>query len=839
MNDVDKTKAQLIQELAALRQRITSLEEAETERGQRVLTDALRDTTTALNSTLELDEVLDRILVSMEHVVQHDAANIMLSTGDQAKMVRTRGYIERGLEQWVAEQTFPVDDVESMRQMRDTGKPQCVPDTHNHEGWVIYPETNWIRSSIGVPIMTQGKTIGFIYIDSVKPNHFTPFHAGRLLIFADQAAVAIHNAQLFTTENRRRHIAENLRQAAATLNTSLELDDVLDIILQQLHEIADHDTVTIQQLDGDNLAITACQGFDKPQKVLGLQFPLQPKFPNTRVVSEKKPLAVADVAQDYPHFHDEASTFESGHIRSWLGVPLLVKERLIGIISLDRSEMRAYTDEDIEIVTAFANQAAIAIENARLYEQSQQEIAERKQAEDALRDMAVKLEYQAKHDHLTDLPNRLYFEEALQTALSQANESKRLVGLLYIDLDRFKRINDTLGHDTGDALLQQVARRLENQIRSSDTLARMGGDEFAMILGSLETPQDAAHIARRLITALEEAIIVENHELFVTASIGISLYPRDGDTSEELLRKADTALYRSKDKGRHTFQIYTIDMDETAHENLMLENQLRGAIERGELRPYYQPLVEIATGRIMGVEALLRWNHPELGMVSPGRFIPIAEESGLIVPIGSWVLQEACRQGQVWQQAGHALSISVNVSAIQFQKDDFTEIVANAIRKSGLPANYLQLELTESLLFHDTAKAESKLISLKSLGLGVGIAIDDFGTGQSSLSHLQRPQVDILKIDQSFVRDIGGTSQKASHDETIVKTITALAHELGMNVVAEGVETRKQLTFLHNSGCDIIQGYLFSPAIPADELNALLEKGDRAFDTGLESQQSK
>jgi diguanylate cyclase (GGDEF)-like protein len=834
MNDMDKTKEQLMQELAAMRQRITRLGEAETEHKR--AEKALRDTTTALNSTLELDEVLDRILVSMEQVVQHDAANIMLCTGDQAKMVRTRGYIERGLEQWVAEQSFPVDDVESMRQMRDTRKPQCVPDTHNHEGWIIYPETRWIRSSIGVPIMTQGETIGFIYVDSIDPNYFTPSHADRLLIFADQAAVAIHNAQLFTAENRRRHIAENLRQAAATLNTSLELDEVLNIILRQLHEIADHDTVTIQQLDGEKLTITACQGFEKPQKVLGLQFPLQPKFPNARVIAEKKPLIVADVAQDYPHFHDEASTFESGHILSWLGVPLLVRERIIGIISLDRSEMRAYTDEDVEIVTAFANQAAIAIENARLYEQAQQEIAERKQAEDALRDMAEKLEYQAKHDHLTDLPNRLYFEEALQTALSQSNESKRLVGLLYIDLDRFKRINDTLGHGTGDALLQQVARRLENQIRSSDTLARMGGDEFAMILGSLEVPQDAAQIARRLIAALEEAITVEGHELFVTASIGISLYPRDGDTSEELLRKADTALYRSKDKGRDTFQIYTIDMDETAHENLILENQLRGAIERGELKPYYQPLVEIATGRIMGVEALLRWNHPELGMVSPGRFIPIAEESGLIVPIGAWVLQEACRQGQVWQQDGHALSISVNVSAIQFQKDDFTEIVANVIRKSGLPANCLQLELTESLLFHDTAKAESKLISLKALGLGVGIAIDDFGTGQSSLSHLQRPQVDILKIDQSFVRDIGGTSQKASHDETIVKTIIALAHDLGMNVVAEGVETRKQLTFLHNSGCDIIQGFLFSPAIPADELNALLEKGDRAFDTGLESQ---
>jgi EAL domain-containing protein (putative c-di-GMP-specific phosphodiesterase class I) len=277
-------------------------------------------------------------------------------------------------------------------------------------------------------------------------------------------------------------------------------------------------------------------------------------------------------------------------------------------------------------------------------------------------------------------------------------------------------------------------------------------------------------------------------------------------------------------------------MDETAHETLLLENHLRGAIGRGELTPYYQPLVEIATGEIMGVEALLRWNHPELGMVSPGRFIPIAEESGLIVPIGTWVLQEACRQGQVWQQAGHALSISVNVSAIQFQKDSFVETVAHAIKKSGLQANYLQLELTESLLFQDATKTEAKLVSLKALGLGVGIAIDDFGTGQSSLSHLQRPQVDILKIDQSFVRDIGGTSQKASHDETIVKTITALAHELGMSVVAEGVETRKQLTFLRHTGCDVIQGFLFSPAIPADELNALLKKGDKAFDTDLESQ---
>jgi diguanylate cyclase (GGDEF)-like protein/PAS domain S-box-containing protein len=699
-----------------------------------------------------------------------------------------------------------------------TGEPVLLEDIRTAPEYLNFAGTEAIVSEVCVPLFTGDQVAGVINIEST--GKLTEADLNLMVALSQHVSAALERATLYTEVKSRAAHLELITQVGQKTTAILELDELLQQAANLIHDTFGYYQTTIFLVEENEIVLSAAT-MESAHPLIGqLRLPVGKGSISGWVAQTGEPLIVPDVSQEPLYYLADFAT----KTRSEMAVPIHLKERILGVLNVEEDGLNAFSETDRFTLQTVAGQLAVTIENARLYEQAQQEIAERKHAEEALSQLAAKLDYQAKHDHLTGLPNRLYFERTLKQTIEAAKETGLMVGLLYVDLDRFKRINDTLGHDTGDALLQQVARRLENQIRSTDMLARMGGDEFAVILGNLEVPQDAGGVARRLLGALEEAITVEGHELFVTASIGISLYPRDGESAEVLLQKADTALYRSKDLGRDTYQIYTGDMDDTAHERLLLENQLRGALDRDELKLYYQPLVDINNGKIVGVEGLLRWSHPELGMVSPGRFIPIAEESGLIIPIGTWVIQEACCQGQRWQQSDHHLTVAVNISAVQFQKADFIPIVSQALQESGLQANHLYLELTESLLFHDPAMVKDKLTTLKSLGLGVGIAIDDFGTGHASLSHLQRPQVDILKIDQSFVRDIGSVSQKAAHDEAIVKSIITLAHDLGMTVVAEGVETRKQLTFLHQAGCDIIQGFLFSPAVPVDELEEFLSR---------------
>ena len=416
------------------------------------------------------------------------------------------------------------------------------------------------------------------------------------------------------------------------------------------------------------------------------------------------------------------------------------------------------------------------------------------------------------YDNLTKLPNRELLLDRLTQAIAQATRQQTLVGLLLLDLDRFKMVNDTLGHAFGDKLLRDVADRVGTCLRDSDTLARLGGEEFIDILTGITGAQDAAKVANKILECLSRPMVIEGHEVFVTASIGISLFPNDGVDKNALITNADVAMYRAKEEGRNHFQFYTYGMNASTVERLTLENDLRRAVERDELVLYYQPQMRLEDDKIVGAEALIRWQHPELGLVPPARFIPIAEESGLIVPIGEWVLEEACAQNKAWIDDGRPpIVMSVNLSSRQFHQENMLRTVTQILEKTGLAADQLVLELTESSLMQNPDDAVVTLCLLNNMG--IGISIDDFGTGYSSLGHLKRFPINALKVDRAFIDDI----TKKPEDDAIVRAILALAHSLHLQAVAEGVETKEQLDFLREAGCDEIQGFYISKPVPKDE----------------------
>lgn len=426
------------------------------------------------------------------------------------------------------------------------------------------------------------------------------------------------------------------------------------------------------------------------------------------------------------------------------------------------------------------------------------------------RAMALKMAHLAQHDFLTDLPNRVLLTERLTQAISLAERHGNQVALLFLDLDHFKHINDSLGHTVGDQLLQSVAERLRGCVRLSDTVCRQGGDEFVILLAEITRFHDTTLVAEKLLAAFALPHVIDGQELHITLSIGISVYPDDGTNVETVMQNADTAMYHAKANGRNTYQFFTTAMNTDAIRRQQVEGSLRRALKLGEFVLHYQPQVDLASGLMTGAEALIRWLDPRLGLVYPGQFVSIAEESGLIVPIGQWVLREACRQTQAWLKHGlPALTVSVNISALEFRHKGFLEGVILILKETGLPAAHLELELTESILMLDVGGSAAVLETLK--GMGVKLAIDDFGTGYSSLSYLKRFPIDTLKIDQSFVRDVPADAD----DATIVSAVIGMAASLKRRVIAEGVETQEQLSFLQAEHCIGGQGFLFGEPLPA------------------------
>ena len=433
---------------------------------------------------------------------------------------------------------------------------------------------------------------------------------------------------------------------------------------------------------------------------------------------------------------------------------------------------------------------------------------------------AMQIEHLAYYDGLTALPNRELFIDRLKLALVQAHRDGKKLAVLFLDLDRFKHINDSLGHAMGDELLRAMGRRVHDAVREGDTLARLGGDEFTLLLPGIHHGSEGARIAQKLLEAVRAPFQIQGREIFVTTSIGVSVYPEDGADAEALIRSADIAMYRAKEQGRDQFQLYAPAMNAQAIERMGLEHGLRKALALEQLVIHYQPIVDVATGSIHGTEALLRWRHPELGLVPPDDFIELAELTGLITPMGPWILHEACNRTRAWQRGTQFyFSVAVNLSARQFLGRDLVDDVKTALKDTGLEARYLELEITEGVAMHSAENTLRTLTELKALG--VRIAIDDFGTGYSSLAYLKKFPIDTLKIDQSFVRDIG----RGVQDSAIAAAVIAMAHGLGLTVVAEGVEREEQLAFLRRQRCDQYQGFLFSRPLAPEELQSLLREG--------------
>jgi diguanylate cyclase (GGDEF)-like protein len=499
--------------------------------------------------------------------------------------------------------------------------------------------------------------------------------------------------------------------------------------------------------------------------------------------------------------------------REIYGFPLAI------VVGLARDEQLAASRRDSigYLWGAAAGSVGIVLLTALLGRMSWQLAQSRLRESESKLEHARRVEYLAYHDGLTGLPNRSMFSKLLSQRISEARRYNRQLGVAFLDLDRFKQINDTLGHEAGDQLLQEVGTRLQGCVRDSDTVARLGGDEFVVLLPELEDGKYAAAVAHKILTVIGKAFTLIGHEFRVTASIGISVYPQDGQDEQTLTKNADIAMYQAKAEGKNNFQFYSEKLNANSLERLTLESSLRHALERDEFRLHYQAKRDLRSGRIAGVEALLRWEHPDLGTVTPMQFIPVAEETGLIVPIGKWVLKTACLQSVAWQNEGlPPLSIAVNMTARQFSDEYLLQDLASILEATGMQPQLLELELAESLLIHDVENTLRILTKLKSLG--IRIAVDDFGTGYSSLATLQRFPLDTVKIDRSFIGDLVGPSENAGLADAII----AMGKSLSLTVVAQGVETKEQADFLQAHACDELQGFYFNRPLPAYQFAKLM-----------------
>jgi diguanylate cyclase (GGDEF)-like protein len=598
--------------------------------------------------------------------------------------------------------------------------------------------------------------------------------------------------------------AETLREEQAKIlemiAVSAPLENVLDRLVRLIESQMTGIFGSVLLLDGEGLHLRHGAAPHLPKAYIdavdGLR--IGPRAGSCGTAAyRRETIAVADIAAD-PLWRDYCDLAILHGLRSCWSTPILShRGAVLGTFAMYSSDVREPTAAEIRLVDLATHIAGIAIE--------------RKGAED-------RINFMANHDALTELPNRTLLKDRLTQAVLYAKRYDRWATVVFVDLDNFKFVNDSLGHNVGDELLKIVASRMVSCVRATDTVVRLGGDEFVILL--FDQPKSADIISatlQKVRAAVAEPIRVKGHDLAITCSIGLANYPNDGTDADTLLANADAAMYRAKEIGRDNFQFYTPELNTKVHEKFLLQKELRNAILRSEFVIHYQPQVDLRTGRVFAVEALIRWQHPTLGMISPIRFIPMAEETGLIVPIGDWVLLAACRQNKAWQDAGLPhMTICVNVSARQFKERSWVTRVATALRESGLEAKYLELELTESLIMQDVEQAIATMRELQILG--VQLSVDDFGTGYSSLAALKNFPVARLKIDKSFISDILNNE----NDRAVASAVISLGQKLNLRVIAEGVETEEQVAFLRENNCDEMQGYHFSRPIPALDIEKLL-----------------
>ncbi|MES1930783.1 hypothetical protein SADO_16108 [Salinisphaera dokdonensis CL-ES53] len=546
--------------------------------------------------------------------------------------------------------------------------------------------------------------------------------------------------------------------------------------------------------DASRLTVTATAGVNGAV-ARDLTVPLDPSHPEGRgLVAQCFRECRQQICDDYmqdPRVAPWRNVGAKMGIRSAAAVPIVKAGETIGVMLLAADHPRAFDEEGVGLLNRMVDNVVFALEN--LEHEAQRKAGEKH------------IEFLATHDSLTHLPNRTLFNQSLSMAIESARRYRRSFALLFIDLDRFKTINDSLGHEAGDQLLIQIAERLSLAVRASDMVARIGGDEFVILVNDIQQPEDAAKLARTILSKILEPVELQGQEYRITTSIGIAIYPDDALDASSLLKHADMAMYRAKEEGKNTFEFYSAQLESRSLKRIKLENHLRQALEHDEFELAYQAKISLENEQIIGVEALLRWHSAELGEVTPTQFLPLAEEIGLIIPIGRWVLQTACEQNMAWQRQGiPPLRMAVNLSPMQFADHQLVSHLESVLERTGMPASLLELEITETAVMHDVGRALELLAQIKRLG--VYISIDDFGTGYSSLTQLRDLPVDSLKIDRSFVRDLSSNIT----DQSIARAIITMGKNLSLNVIAEGVETAEQQSFLREQHCDDMQGYYFS-----------------------------
>ncbi|MEW6644953.1 MAG: EAL domain-containing protein [Pseudomonadota bacterium] len=667
------------------------------------------------------------------------------------------------------------------------------------------------KSGAGLPLLRDGRSVGVLLFLSDEADAFTP----RLIELLQRLAENVSFAMEMLEREDNRRAAElskdrltRMFSALSATNEAIMRATSRGDLLQRVCEAAvvggqfTSTTIALVRPKQEFLDIAAAAGPDR-LGAISVRLSVDPSRPEGSGLSGRafrscRPCISNDYLADArtAHFYD---TIRASGARSGAALPLMNRGGAIGVLMFFSTELGAFTPELVQLLQRLADNISFGLDNFDRAEQ-------KKEADEHIK-------YLATHDGLTDLPNRALFAQLLNEAIKFTDLESRRLALLFIDLDRFKVINDTLGHADGDTLLVEIAARLRNALRKSDMVARIGGDEFVALLPHVSERSEAMVVAQKLLSAVMTPVNLRGHECRVTASIGIALYPENGSDGQTLIKNADMAMYAAKDEGKNTVKFFSCDIKTQSIERLMLETNLRKAIERGEFMLHYQPKLDLNNGQITGVEALLRWSQPDIGMIPPSQFIPIAEETGLIVPIGRWVLRTACEQHVAWRRQGlPPFYMAINLSPRQFQQDNLVQDIDEILSVTGMQPDLLEIEITESMVMQNTERANAVLSALKARG--IRIAMDDFGTGYSSMSLIKQFPFDTLKIDRAFIRDL----PENKDDRAIAEAIINLGKALGVKIVAEGVETDSQQTFLRERACDEIQGYLFSRPIPAERI---------------------
>ena len=673
-----------------------------------------------------------------------------------------------------------------------------------------------MASSAALPLFNGERTEGVLIFNSSERGTFTPELVELLQRLAENVSFALGNfdrAEEKAKAEKQRNRLGGMFEALSATNEAIMRARTRTQLFELVCEAAmlgrtfTSATIALAQPDGEFLRLAASKG-QNYDRLKNHRFAVSADDPEGCGLAgtsfrTRQPCIINDFLTDHRTAYFRVFANWDG-TRSGASFPLLRNGlAAVGVLLFLAGEEGVFTDDLVELLAKLAENVSFALDNF--------DRADEKTRADQ------RIEYLASHDSLTGLPNRETFNQLLHFAIQAARRYDRQFAVLFIDLDRFKIINDSLGHEAGDALLVEVANRLRNSLRASDIVARLGGDEFVVILEHTAERGDIEALTRQLLWAVSQPMQLSGHECHITTSIGIAMFPADGADVHTLTKNADMAMYLAKEDGKNDFRFFTKEVRMQSIERLTLENCLRHALARDQFSLHYQPKVDLGTGQITGVEALLRWTHPEHGMLPPAQFIPLAEETGLIVPIGRWVLREACAQNMEWQRCGlRPVSVAVNLSPRQFTDDNLLHDIDEALLASGMSPVLLQLEVTESMMMRNVPRAIKVLDAIQSRG--IRLAIDDFGTGYSSMSLMKQFPIDTIKIDRSFVRDLPDDSE----DQAIAQAIISMGKALGMTVVAEGVETAEQEAFLRSNGCDEMQGYLFSEPLAPDQLAGLL-----------------